>query len=406
MVVSPDSKRPFRKIVIVGAGPAGLLLAIMLTRHHIPVLVLEAWPQLDSRLRATQYGTPATRIFRKAGVLDDIRAVAMENFPSICWRKVSDGKEVARVDLSLTKDDPDRITVMQLGEMLKILYRHCQDLRVDVRFEHRVVKVGQDGDKAWVDVNVGNGDERGQQIERLDADYVVGCDGASSRVRQDLFGKNWPGITWPYVLLVQNVFYDGFKEHGWSGGNYMMSKDHWGLIAERAKGGLWRVTYGDVGGFDHDEYLKRREWHFEAMLPGHPKPGEYRVTETNQFKIHNRCVASMRVSRVLLAADAAHVCNPFGGYGAMGGIVDAGALADCFIGYYDGRAGEDILDLYATIRREKYLAYVDRRSIMNMNRLSQLDPDRALEEDKFLRLLAENEKDPEKAKAFLLVSQI
>ena len=74
------------------------------------------------------------------------------------------------------------------------------------------------------------------------------------------------------------------------------------------------------------------------------------------------------------------------------------------IGYYDGRAGEDILDLYATIRREKFMSYVDRRSKLNMRRLFELDPDRALEDDKFLRLLAENEKDADKAKAFLLVS--
>jgi 2-polyprenyl-6-methoxyphenol hydroxylase-like FAD-dependent oxidoreductase len=182
----------------------------------------------------------------------------------------------------------------------------------------------------------------------------------------------------------------------------MIDPDHWGMIAER-KTGLWRVTYGDIGGLDHEEYLKRRDWHFEAMLPGHPKPGEYEIQETNEFKIYNRCVETMRVGRVLLAADAAHLCNPFGGYGAMTGILDAGALADCLVGYYDGRAGEEILDLYAKIRRQKFLDFVDRRSIKNMKRLNQLDPERALE-DKFLQMLNDLEKDPAEMKAFLLVS--
>ena len=183
----------------------------------------------------------------------------------------------------------------------------------------------------------------------------------------------------------------------------MIDPEHWGLIAER-KAGLWRVTYGDVAGLAHDEYLKRRNWHFEAMMPGHPKPDQYTVKETNQFRIHNRCVESMRVGRVLLVADAAHVCNPFGGYGAMTGILDAGALADCLIGVYEGRAGDEIFDLYAKIRREKLLQYVDRRSIKNMKRLNQLDPKQALEEDKFLQMLNELEKEPEQMKAFLLVS--
>jgi 2-polyprenyl-6-methoxyphenol hydroxylase-like FAD-dependent oxidoreductase len=182
----------------------------------------------------------------------------------------------------------------------------------------------------------------------------------------------------------------------------MIDPDHWGLIAER-KTGLWRVTYGDIGGLDHEEYLKRRDWHFEAMLPGHPQPGEYEIQETNEFKIYNRCVKTMRVGRILLAADAAHLCNPFGGYGAMTGILDAGALADCLIGYYDGRVGEEILDLYAKVRREKFLDFVDRRSIKNMKRLNQPDPERALG-DKFLQMLNDLEKDPAKMKAFLLVS--
>lgn len=176
------------------------------------------------------------------------------------------------------------------------------------------------------------------------------------------------------------------------------------MIAERAKGGIWRVTYGDVGGLEPEEYLTRRDWHFESMFPGHPKPSEYKIMETSQVKMHNRCVDKMRVGRILLAADAAHVNNPFGGYGAMTGIVDAGALADCLIGYYDGKAGDEILDLYAQIRRDKFLEFVDRRSRKNMDRLNKLDADRALEEDKFLQLLCELEKDPVKAKAFLLVS--
>ena len=196
--------RPFKKVLIVGAGPAGLLLALLLAQHDIPALVLEAWSGLDSRLRATQYGTPASRIFRKAGVLDDIRAVGIPNFKGIYWRTVRDGKKLASVDLSLTQDDPDRITVLPLGEILEILYRHCQDWNVEVKFEHKVVKIQQDAEKAWVEVEVGQGNGEGRN-ETFEADYVIGCDGATSRVRQELFGREWPGVTWEHALMVQNV---------------------------------------------------------------------------------------------------------------------------------------------------------------------------------------------------------
>ena len=74
------------------------------------------------------------------------------------------------------------------------------------------------------------------------------------------------------------------------GGNYMIDPDHWGLIARRGHGGLWRVIYGDPAvGLTDEEYLERRPWHFKAILPGHPDPDEYRIEQTNMYNIHNRC---------------------------------------------------------------------------------------------------------------------
>jgi 2-polyprenyl-6-methoxyphenol hydroxylase-like FAD-dependent oxidoreductase len=202
-----STKLTEQQILIAGAGPSGLLLALLLSQHNIPSIVLEAWPGLDTRLRATQYGVPATRIFRRAGVLDDIRAESIESFPTICWRRVADEKKLVSLDMSCVKDHPDRMTIMQLGEMIKIIYRHCVEKGkglIDIRFQHRVVDVHQDGGKAWVDVEVG--DEKSKQT--IEADYVVGCDGATSAVRRSLFGREWPGQTFDYRFIVQNVSLD------------------------------------------------------------------------------------------------------------------------------------------------------------------------------------------------------
>lgn len=80
--------RPFQKVVIVGAGSAGRLLALLLAQHRMPVVVLKAWSGLDSRLRVTQYGTPASRISQdakrsEANFLDDVRAVSIPDFKGI-----------------------------------------------------------------------------------------------------------------------------------------------------------------------------------------------------------------------------------------------------------------------------------------------------------------------------------
>lgn len=400
---------PFSKLVIVGAGPSGLLLALLLAQQDIPTIVLEAWSTLDTRLRATQYGVPATRIFRRAGLLPDFRAASIPKFPTINWRRVADFKKLIEIDMSVVQDEEDRMTVLQLGQMIQIMYKHCMDPEkgkglIDVRFNHRVTATGQDSESAWVEVEIGADDEA-KRNARIKADYVIGCDGASSAVRKSLFGSSWPGQTWDCRFIVQNVFYDGFEKHGWDGGNYMVDPDHWGLIARRGHGGLWRVTYGDpVVGLTDEQYLERRPWHFKAILPGHPDPDQYRIEQTNLYSIHNRCVDSFKVGRILLAADAAHVCNPMGGYGCMTACLDVGGLADCFIGYHKGYASEEILDTYAKVRRDIFLKYVDARSIKNLDRVWKSDPWTVADTDPFFQILKKLNEDESKQalKEFLM----
>lgn len=193
-----------RKILIVGAGPSGLLLALLLAQRNIPSIVLEGYDYLDTRLRATQYGVPATRVFRRAGILEDIRAASIGSFPTIKWRRVSDKKVLTGIDMSCVKDHPDRMTILQLGEIIKIMYTHCLERGkglIEVKFQHRVTKVGQDEEKTWADVEVG---EEKKNV-RFEASYMVGCDGATSAVRKSLFGRQWPGQTFDYQFIVQNV---------------------------------------------------------------------------------------------------------------------------------------------------------------------------------------------------------
>src|ERR1700754_1414955 len=94
------------------------------------------------------------------------------------------------------------------------------------------------------------------------------------------------------------------------------------------------------------QLIARQPMKYEIMLPGHPKPGDYKLDNISPYKIHQRCAEKFRVGRFLLAADAAHLCNPFGGLGLTGGLVDAGGLAECFEGIVQGLADDSILDIY------------------------------------------------------------
>ncbi|KAK7755568.1 hypothetical protein SLS62_002502 [Diatrype stigma] len=97
--------------------------------------------------------------------------------------------------------------------------------------------------------------------------------------------------------------------------------------------------------------------------------------------------------RILLAADAAHLCNPWGGMGITSGFVDVGGLYDCLAGIWDGKADESILDIYSEKRIERYRNVIDPVSQNDFKRVSS-NPDTLLDRDPILQAFkkAENNK--------------
>jgi FAD binding domain len=130
------------------------------------------------------------------------------------------------------------------------------------------------------------------------------------------------------------------------------------------------------------------------MLPGNPKPSDYKLMNCSPYKMHQRCADRFRVGKFLLAADAAHLCNPFGGLGLTGGMVDAGNLADCLIGIHKGLADESILDKYDEIRREMWHNVINPVSSENLQRMHPPNLDHVME-DPFFQQVVKAEKDPQ-----------
>lgn len=82
------------------------------------------------------------------------------------------------------------------------------------------------------------------------------------------------------------------------------------VIAQLANDGLLRITYGEEGGLTTEQMRERQPWKYKQFVPGAPDPDEYQVVNFSPYKIHQRCAEKLRVGRFLLAADAAHLCNP------------------------------------------------------------------------------------------------
>lgn len=108
---------------------------------------------------------------------------------------------IAGMDFDVLPEDyPYKMQVLPLDRLGKLLYEHIQrQPTAKVKWSHRVVKIGQDQDKAWVEVDTPDGPYRSE------AEYVIGCDGASSTVRRELFGPEYPGETLNAQIIATNV---------------------------------------------------------------------------------------------------------------------------------------------------------------------------------------------------------
>lgn len=205
---------------------------------------------------------------------------------------------------------------------------------------------------------------------------------------------------------------------------FVVDPEHWHMIAKIQKDGLLRITYGDIPGLTREEYIKRQPEKFKAFLPGNPDPDQYKLTNISPYKIHQRLAERLRVGRFLLAADAAHLCNPLyvalpicqhlqrylvadyfcsGGLGLTGGLVDVGNLYDCLIGIHLNLADDSILDKYDEVRREKYSNFIDPVSSANLRMLIN-DPDKSTDIQDFVATLANASKDDELSQKMQLVS--
>ncbi|KAJ4389345.1 hypothetical protein N0V93_006812 [Gnomoniopsis smithogilvyi] len=380
-----------KKIVIVGAGPSGLLLALLLTSlSPAPeITILDAAQTLNRSPRATHHGPAAIAVLRRAGILDEVRRRGY--LPTtLCWRTLH-GPRLAGFDRKLMHDQADAMTIFSVGDLCALLVEELEKKGVHVTWGQKVVALGgteDDAEQAWAETETG-------EKQKYPCDFLIGCDGGNSAVRRLMFGSgNFPGFTWEEQIVATNTYYDfPNAPPDWDDTNFVIDNTHWYMAAKISHDGLWRISYGELPGLSNEELIARQPMKFEAMLPGNPKPGDYKVVSISPYKVHQRCVEAMAKGRVALAADAAHLCNPFGGLGLLGGIVDVDCLFDSLRGVHCGKTDQRILKIYSDVRIQKYQEIVNPVSTANLKRLCRSEPAKVMETDEFLQKVKQSETD-------------
>jgi 3-(3-hydroxy-phenyl)propionate hydroxylase len=385
------------RVVIVGAGPVGMVSALALHREGVQVTVLEqeAAPVTDQR--AASLHPPTLEML---GRLNVTQAIIQRGLvaPVYKFHDRLSGKVVAEFDLTCLKDELEYPFVLQYEQYKltrDISQQYANESDFDVRFSRRVTSATQHADKVEVTAEGPDGSER------FECAYVIGADGGRSFVRksQDIA---FEGFTYPERFIKIATNFDFRKVHPeYAFRNYFSDPDEWcNLFKVRGESpeGLWRVIFPTPEDESEDEAL--RPQNVERRLQKFfPKDGSYYVEYVNIYNVSQRVAATFRRGRVLLIGDSAHVNNPIGGMGMNGGIHDAINLAEKLGRVIRRETDESILDLYSRQRRKAAIDYVQAQTIRNKKMLEERD---LTVRQQHLQELQRAADDPKDARAFML----
>jgi 3-(3-hydroxy-phenyl)propionate hydroxylase len=372
---------------VVGFGPIGATLAGLLGRRGLRVCVLEREHDVFPLPRAAHIDHMGLRALQELGCLDAVRPSMIPN-PGLDF--VSASREVLmRIPASAGSVSglPSSLYFHQPGFDAAVRDAAGAQPRVDVRLDTEVTSVEQDGQGVTLGTSSAEGDGS------VSASWVVGCDGASSFMRETVglelenldFDEEWLVLD---LVLTQHV--ESLPRHAVHICD--PARPH---TAIPMPGERYRFELMLLPGEQREE-MERPETVEQALKGWLPK-GAARVERAAVYTFHGLVAREWRADRVLIAGDAAHQMPPFLGQGMCSGIRDAVNLAWKLDQVLAG-APVDLLDTYGDERRPNVRAIT--QAVVDFGEIiCTLDP--AVAEERDERLL-NDERPPEQRLPFAI----
>lgn len=306
---------PRHKVAIVGAGPIGLAMAIELANHGVPSVVLDDNNVVSVGSRAICWSKRSLEILDRLGV----GGKCVEK--GVTWkvgRTFHRDREVFNFDL-LPEDGHKMPAFVNLQQywVEEYLVERAVELGVELRWKNRVTGLAQRADHAVLTVETPDGEYR------LEADWVIACDGARSPIRA-MMGLEFEGELFEERFLIADIEMEAdFPSERWF---WFEPGFHNGQSAllHKQPDNIYRIDL--QLGWDTDPEVEKQP---ERIIPriekvvGHK---DFRLDWTSIYTFQCRRLRSFVHDRVLFVGDSAHIVSPFGARGGNGGLQDVDAL--------------------------------------------------------------------------------
>jgi 3-(3-hydroxy-phenyl)propionate hydroxylase len=344
--VDQDASIPARHpVVIVGAGPIGLCLAIDLAQRGIHVVLLDNDCTLSTGSRAICFAKRTLEIFDRLGCGDRMVGKGVSwNLGRVFFRD----EEIYRFNLQpeARHERPAFINLQQYYVEGFLAERAAQLALIDLRWKNKVIGVEPHADHAVLTVQTPDGEYV------LHASYVAACDGSRSTVRQ-LIGQESKGRVFHDRFLIADVkmkLAQPAERWFWFDPPFHRNQS---VLLHMQPDGVWRIDF--QLGWDADP---EREKQPENIIPrvkallahSSMKDAQFELEWASVYTFACLRMDSFRHGRILFAGDAAHGVSPFGARGANSGVQDADNLAWKLALVLQGGAGDTLLDSYAAER--------------------------------------------------------
>lgn len=362
------TKNPMPRVLIVGAGPAGLALAIELGHRNIPCLLVERNDRVGYAPRAKTTHIRTREHLRRWGIAHELAAASPlgVDYPSdVAFVTRLSGYALSRFENAFNCSPQRNPLYAEHAQWIpqytleEVLRRHAQSLpNVELRFNCRHLSFEQDGDRVLS--RLCNADGSGEC--EVETEYLVGADGSRSRIREAI-GATMQGqrdLSRNYNIIFRAPGLADAHPHGRAVMYWQVNEDMPSLIGPMDTGDKWffmPTKLAPQATFTDEQAVAAIRLATGIDLP-------YEILSSDDWVANSLIADKYREGRVFLAGDACHLHPPFGGFGMFLGVLDSIDLGWKMAAVLKGQGGAGLLDSYQ-IERKRVHEYVVAEAVCN-----------------------------------------